>query len=45
MNHFKISLIKSFFRIVGFGILFFDLAIGCIVLMFAEVLGVAEELF
>lgn len=43
--HFKISMVKSFLRIVGCGALGFKCFIGAAVLLFlAEILGIVEEL-
>ena len=42
--HRNISFIKSFLRIVGFGALTFSLMTGAVLLIFAEVLGIVEEL-
>ena len=43
-NHFWWSLIKSALRIIGYGIMFFHLPLGLIMLILAEVLGIKEEL-
>lgn len=42
--HFKVSLIKSIVRIVGFICLPFTLILGAIILIIAEILGICEEL-
>lgn len=43
--HFKISMVKSFLRIVGCGALGFRCFIGAAILFFfAEILGIVEEL-
>jgi hypothetical protein len=44
MNHDNISFIKSIVRIIGFGVLIVSIPIGVIILILAELLGVAEEL-
>jgi hypothetical protein len=45
-THFYISLIKSGFRIgAGFTLVYGDLMFGGVLLIIAEVLGVAEEIF
>jgi hypothetical protein len=42
--HQIISFIKSGVRIVGYGIIPFDLVAAAIVLIFSEVIGIIEEL-
>lgn len=45
-SHFKISLIKSFLRLVGCYFLFYsEFSIAAILLFIAEILGVAEEIY
>jgi hypothetical protein len=43
--HTKLSLLKSALRIVGYAYLLWDVIIGVIILIVAEGLGIAEELW
>jgi hypothetical protein len=42
--HQRISFVKSFIRILGYGTLWISLDIAVILLILSEVIGVAEEL-
>ena len=43
-GHFWISIIKSTIRIIGFGLLIVNIKIAALVLIFAEIFGIIEEL-
>ncbi len=43
-KHTVISFVKSFVRIVGFGMLLVNIEVGVIILIIAEVIGVFEEI-
>ena len=43
-KHTIISFVKSFVRIVGFGVLLINIPTGVIILIIAEVIGVFEEI-
>jgi hypothetical protein len=44
-SHFRISIVKSLLRILGFTVLIGSITIGALILIVAELLGVAEELY
>lgn len=41
--HKKMSFLKSLIRLIGYAVLVFNLSIGAVLLMLAEVIGIAEE--
>lgn len=43
MTHQTISFIKSWFRIIGYGILPMDIVVAACVLVFSELWGIFEE--
>ena len=42
--HFRMSLIKSIVRIIGFTAILFNITVGVLVLILAEIIGIVEEL-
>jgi hypothetical protein len=43
-KHFRLSMVKSLIRIIGFGEIFFDnIGSGAILLIIAEIIGIFEE--
>jgi hypothetical protein len=42
--HKIVSFIKSGVRIIGYGLIPFNLTIACIVLIFSELIGIVEEM-
>lgn len=43
MKHQTISFIKSFIRIVGYGLLLYSLPLAAVTLIVSEVVGIVEE--